>query len=273
VTISGRDVSSSLPVGSENLHEWNGDPEWVEVWDNWFVIPEDRLGGYVRLTIRPFDGASWYWGSLVGLSGRPLITVLADDLPLPLDGSMELRGSGIWTETTVLRPFEHLTTDLEAFGVSIDSPTDVWSGAFGDRVAVGLEFDWDTEGTPGPSPVPGTTGYRLVGQMHGTVLLDESRWDLEGVGVRDHWWGVPDSGPTWRAWASRDGRFVHSDGGQLDDAEGSMDIDAIIAELPVGEVHPGLTVAGWAPADGAGRRHARAMLVDDRGGGWLEIVR
>lgn len=263
---------SSVPIGSENLHETNGHPDWVEVWDNWFAIPEDGVGGYVRLTVRPFDGVCWYWGSLIGLAGRPLITVLADDLPLPVGKSMELRGPGIWTETTVLRPFEHLTTDLEAFGVAIETPTDVWTGAFGDRVAVGLEFDWDTDGTPGPSPVHGTTGYRLVGQMHGEVLLDETRWELEGVGVRDHWWGVPDPTPTWRAWASRDGEFVHSDGGRLDTSDG-LDINAIVRELPVGEVHPGLTVAGWAPAGGAGRRHARALLIDERGGGWLEIVR
>ncbi len=260
-------MSNSLPVGSETLHESNGDPGWVEVWDNWFVIPEDRVGGYVTLTIRPFDGVAWYWASVVGL-GRPLITVLADDLPLPSGGSMELRSSGLWTETTVLRPFEHLTTDLEAFGVAIDSPTDVWAGAFGDRVAVGLELDWDTEGTPGPSPVAGTTGYRLVGQMHGEVLIDEERWELEGVGVRDHWWGVPDGSARWRAWAGLDGAVVNSDGGPL-----TLDIDAIVHSLPVGEVHPGLTVAGWAPAGGGGRRHARAMLVDERGGGWLEIVR
>lgn len=260
-------MSNSLPVGSETLHESNGDPGWVEVWDNWFVIPEDRVGGYVTLTIRPFDGVAWYWASVVGL-GRPLITVLADDLPLPSGGSMELRSSGLWTETTVLRPFEHLTTDLEAFGVAIDSPTDVWAGAFGDRVAVGLELDWDTEGTPGPSPVAGTTGYRLVGQMHGEVLIDEERWELEGVGVRDHWWGVPDGSARWRAWAGLDGAVVNSDGGPL-----TLDIDAIVHTLPVGEVHPGLTVAGWAPAGGGGRRHARAMLVDERGGGWLEIVR
>ncbi len=260
-------MSQSLPVGSESLHESNGDPRWVEVWDNWFVIPEDGIGGYVSLTIRPADGVCWYWASLVGL-GRPLITVLADDVPLPVGASMELRASGLWTETTVLRPFEHLTTDLEAFGVAIDSPSDVWAGAFGDRVAVGLELDWDTEGPPGPSPVAGTTGYRLVGTTHGEVLLDDQRWELEGVGVRDHWWGVPTQAARWRAWAGRDGSFVHSDGGPLD-----LDIDALIRELPIGEVHPGLTVVGWAPAGGAGRRHARAMLVDERGGGWLEIVR
>lgn len=259
------------PVGSERLHETNGHPDWVEVWDNWFIIPEDGIGGYVRLTIRPFDSAAWYWASLIGIGGHQLVTVLADDLPLPNGSSMELRGPGIWTETTVLRPFEHLTTDLEAFGVSIDDPTAVWDGAFGDRVAVGLEFDWDTEGVPGPSPVSGTTGYRLVGQMHGEVLLNDQRWDLAGVGVRDHWWGVPTDTSTWRAWASRDGEFIHSDGGPIDTSE--LDVNRLVEGLPNGEIHPGLEVVGWAPAGGAGRRHARALLLDDRGGGWLEIVR
>lgn len=260
-------VSTALPVGSEQLHEPSGDPRWVEIWDNWFVIPEERMGGYVRLTIRPADGASWYWASLLGF-GRPLVSVLVDDAPLPRGDSMEIRAPGLWTETTVLEPFVHLTTDLEAFGVTIDAPVDVWTGAWGDRTAVGLELDWDTDGAPGPSPISGTTGYRLVGRAHGVVLLDEERWEIEGIGVRDHWWGVPDETASWRGWASRDGEFVHSDGGPLD-----LDLDAIIAELPTGDVHEGLTIAGWAPAGGAGRRHARALVIDDRGGGWFEIVR
>lgn len=260
------------PVGSERLHESNGHPDWVEVWDNWFVIPEDRIGGYVRLTIRPADSVAWYWGALIGLGGHRLVTVLADDLPLPAGNSMELRAPSIWTETTVLRPFEHLTTDLEAFGVSIDDPTEVWNGAYGNRIAVGFELDWDTEGAPGPSPVAGTTGYRLVGRMHGEVLLGDSRWELEGIGVRDHWWGVPDEVSTWRAWASRDGEMINSDGGRLDTSLG-LDVNSLVEGLPNGEVYPGLEVAGWAPAGGAGRRHARALMVDERGGGWLEIVR
>ncbi|RZV42886.1 MAG: hypothetical protein EX269_14180, partial [Acidimicrobiales bacterium] len=251
-------MADNVPVGSEALHESNGDPDWIEVWDNWFVLPEERRGGYVSLIIRPHDGVCWYWAALVGFD-RPLVTVLVDDLPLPRADSLELRASGIWTDTTVLRPFEHLTTDLEAFGVSLDHPADVWTGAFGDRVAVGLELDWDTDRVSGPSPVAGTTGYRLVGRMHGEVLLDDNRWQMEGIGVRDHWWGVPDSSSSWRGWASRDGELINSDGGPLD-----LDLDAIVRELPTGEVHPGLSIAAWAPAGGAGRRHARALAIDDR---------
>lgn len=260
-------MSSNVPVGSESLHEPGDDPAWVEAWDNWFVIPEDGIGGYVSLMIRPHDGVSWYWASLIGL-GRPLVTVLVDDAPLPVGTSMELRASGLWTETTVLDPFVHLTTDLEAFGVTVENATDVWRGAWGDRTAVGLELDWDTEGAPGPSPIFGTTGYRLVGTMHGEVLLDDERWELEGIGVRDHWWGTPRPASSWRGWASRDGEFINSDGGPLD-----LDLDDILRHLPTGEVHPGLHIAGWAPAMGAGRRYGRALVIDDRGGGWVEISR
>ncbi len=260
----------TLPIGSESLHQASGDPRWVEVWDQWFVIPEEGQGGYVRLTIRPHDGVCWYWAALVGL-GRPLVSVLVDDLPLPKGSSMEMRASGIWTQTTVLRPFEHLTTDLEAFGVAVDPATDVWSGAWGDRVAVGLELDWDTEGEPGPSPVPGTSGYRVVGAMHGEVLLDEEKWEIAGIGVRDHWWGIPGDDHAWRGWSSRDGALITSDVGELD-ADRRSAISAIVDALPVGEVGPDVTVAGWAPAVGGGQRHARALVVDDRGAGWIEIT-
>lgn len=243
------------------------DTEWIEVWDNWFVIPGEDRGGYVRLTLRPHDGVTWYWASLVGFD-RPLVTVLVDDVPAPRGGSLEMRASGLWTDTTVMQPFEHLTTDLEAFGVAIDAPTDVWKGAWGDRVAVGLELDWDTSGDPGPTPAPGTSGYRLVGRLHGEVLLDESRWDIEGIGVRDHWWGVPSEQPNWRGWASQDQTFIHSDGGTLD-----VDIERIVEELPTGSVGAGVDVVGWAPAMGAGRRHARALVSGSGGAGWFEIVR
>jgi hypothetical protein len=196
------------------------------------------------------------------------VTVLVDDAPLPKGDELELRAPGLWTDTAVLRPFEHLTTDLEAFGVAIDAPEDVWRGAWGDRVGVGLELDWDTEGPPGPTPAPGTSGYRLVGRMHGEVLLGDSRWTVEGIGVRDHWWGVPTESPTWRGWASQNENFVHSDGGRLD-----IDIDRIVDELPTGHVGGGVDVVGWAPAVGAGRRHARALVTGDDGAGWFEIVR
>lgn len=260
---------STLPNDEERLHPSNGDPAWVEVWDNWFVLPDEGKGGYVTLTIRPTDGVCWYWAALIGF-GRPLVTVLVDDLPLPRDGSMELRGSGIWTETSVMDPFVHLTTDLEAFGVAVDPPTDVWSGAWGDRVAVGLELDWDTRGEPGPPPMLGVDGYRLVGKTHGEVLLDDERWQIEGIGVRDHWWGTPDSTLSWRGWASRDGQIVRSDGGSQDL---DVDLEAIVDRLPTGSVQPGLDVEAWAPARGGGRRFARALVSDERGSGWLEIVR
>ncbi len=260
-------MAAKLPVGSEELHPPGPEDAWAEVWDNWFVIPGEGRGGYVRLTIRPHDGVSWYWAALVGFE-RELVTVLVDDAPLPRHRSMELRAPGLWTETTVLTPFEHLTTDLEAFGVAIDTPADVWGDAWGDRVAVGLELDWDTEGDPGPSPVPGTSGYRLVGRTHGEILLDDARWSVEAIGVRDHWWGVPSGKTSWRGWASDQNAFVHSDGGRLD-----LDLDRIVAELPVGPVAAGVEVLGWAPAKGGGRRHARALVEGVDGAGWFEIVR
>lgn len=260
-------MAAKLPVGVEELQVPGDEDDWVEVWDNWFVVPGEGRGGYVRLTLRPSDGVTWYWASLVGFD-RPLVTVLVDDAPSPRNGRLEIRAPGLWTETSVLRPFEHLTTDLEAFGVAIDAPGDVWSGAWGDRVAVGFELDWDTDGEPGPSPAPGTAGYRLVGRFHGEVLLDESRWTVEGIGVRDHWWGVPTERSSWRGWASQDDRFVHSDGGRLD-----IDLDRIVEELPVGSVGSGVEVVGWAPALGGSRRYARALVTGADGAGWFEIVR
>ena len=260
-------MGANLPTAAEQPHPASGDPGWVEVWDNWFVVPGEPVGGYVRLTHHPHEAVTWYWAGLLGF-GRGLVTVLVDDLPEPTGSSLELRAPGIWTETVVLQPLEHLTTDLEAFGVEVESPTDVWSGAWGKRTAVGLELDWDSAGEPGPSPVAGTDGYRLVGQMHGEVLIDERRFEIEGIGVRDHWWGVPEPHPAWRAWASEDGSLIHSDSAVLD-----VDLSHLVDDLPVGEVGGGVRVLGWAPAVGGGRRYARALVSGVSGPGWLEIVR
>lgn len=242
----------------------DGRSGWVEVWDQWFVVEGERRGGYVRLELRPHENRAIYWAALIGFD-RPLVSVLVDDLPLP-SGRLEIRGPGIWTETTVLEPFTHLTTDLEAFGVSIEPPTDVWSGAYGMRTAVGLEIDFDTAGPPGPSPRPELDGYRLVGRMHGEVLLDEQKWKVEALGVRDHWWGVPQQDALWRGWVGRDGSSVNSDHGRL-----VIDVDDILAGLPIGPVLDGIEVIGWAPALSDGTRHARALVCDDRGSGWFEI--
>lgn len=260
-------MGANLPAATEQPHATSGDPEWIEVWDNWFVVPGESVGGYVRLTHCPHDSVTWYWAGLLGFD-RGLVTVLVDDLPGVSGGSLELRAPGIWTDTVVLQPFEHLTTDLEAFGVEVESPVDVWTGAWGNRTAVGLELDWDTAGEIGPSPMAGTDGYRLVGTMHGEVLIDERRFEIEGIGVRDHWWGVPDPEPTWRAWASEDGSLIHSDSAGLD-----VDLSKLVDDLPVGDVGDGVRVEGWAPAIGNGRRHARALVSGVRGPGWLEIVR
>ena len=257
-------MDERLPSSLEQRKESDGRSGWVETWDQWFVIEGEQRGGYVRLELLPAQQRARYWASLIGF-GEPLITVLVDDLPFP-SGRLEIRGPGIWTETTVLDPFVHLTTDLEAFGVAIEPATDVWSGAFGQRTAVGLELDFDTGGPSGPSPRIGLDGYRLAGRMHGEILLNEQKWQIEGVGVRDDWWGVPSTESSWRGWVSCDGQIVNSDQGHL-----SIDVEDILSTLPTGSVLGGIDVVGWAPALRDKTRYARALVTNERGAGWFEI--
>lgn len=251
-------------TGLEGLHRSSGQPDWVEVYDNWFVLPEHKQGGYVRFEIRPNEGVTSFQAALIGFD-HAFVAIHAD-CPLPKGRSIELRGPGIWTELSVLDPLTHLTCDLEAFGVSIDPPTDVWAGGFGHRVPVGFELDWDTSGAVAPSPASTCEGYRLVGRAHGEVLVGDTRWDIEGTAVRDHYWGVLPTRSGWNGWTIRDGESIESNAGNP-----SFDIESVLEGLPKGLLSDGLEVVAWAPAIEAEDRMARALVVNGEDGGWFEL--
>ena len=55
---------------------------WGESWYFDFIDRDGTLGGYVRLGLYPNLGVAWYWACLVG-EGRPLVTVIDHEVPLP----------------------------------------------------------------------------------------------------------------------------------------------------------------------------------------------
>jgi hypothetical protein len=184
---------------------------WQESWDFDFVAAGGSLGGYVRLTLVPGTGRSWYWAGLVG-EGRPFVVVVDDEAPLPGAG-LELRAEGLWCDHTCEVALDHWTLGLEAFAVALDDPAEAWRAAVGERVALGLDLEWETRGPP---VAEGAGAYTIPCAVLGEVLVGAERIEVDGHGQRDHrwgeasWWSVPWWSLTGRlddgtALAARDG--------------------------------------------------------------------
>lgn len=192
-----------LRAADELAHTAGEERLWQESWYLDFTDRDGTIGGYVRLGLYPNLGAAWYWGCVVG-EGRPLVTVIDHEVPLPRHGSLEVRTEGLWATHTVEAPFDHMTLGCEAFAVAVDDPSAVYGDLRGDRVPFGLDLEWDTVGAA--YPWSGTTRYEMSCDVHGEILLGDEAIDFDGVGQRAHSWGVHD---WWRfGWVRTAGRLA-----------------------------------------------------------------
>ena len=199
-----------MQPSDEQAHAPGPEALWGESWYFDFATPGGDLGGYVRLGLYPNQGVAWYWACLVG-ENRPLVTVIDHLVPLPRAGSLEIRSEGLWADHTVETAFDHFTLGCEAFAVGVDDPLETYQAELrGDRVPFGLDLEWETEG--GVYPFPNTTRYEVPCRVHGEILVGDEQIDFDGVGQRDHSWGVRDwwqFGWVWTAGALDDGTRFH----------------------------------------------------------------
>jgi hypothetical protein len=134
---------------------------------------EQPIAGFVRLELRAGEQIAWYWTYLVGVPDVDGVVVVRDhEVLLPRQG-LEIRADGLWAELTCETPREHWTFGLEAFGIRLDRPEDALrpGGEIGDRMAVGLDIEWEV-GTAGPPE----------GVVHGDVLVGRERWTIDAGG-------------------------------------------------------------------------------------------
>ena len=200
-----------LTPGDELAHAAGPERLWGESWYFDFTDRAGTVGGYVRLGLYPNLGVAWYWACLVG-EGRPLVTVIDHDVPLPKAPSLEIRADGLWADHTVETPFDHMTLGCEAFAVGVDDPAEVYGDLRGDRVPFGLDLEWETDGG-GLYPWIGTTRYEVACTVHGQILVGDETIDFDGIGQRDHSWGVRDwwgPGWVWTAGGLEDGTRFHT---------------------------------------------------------------
>src|SRR5207237_456868 len=80
---------------------------------------------------------------------------------------------GLWAQPICETPHEHWTLGLEAFGVALDDPAVAYHGERGDRVALGLDLEWEAV-----APAQASTGlprYEQPCAVHGDVLVGDER--------------------------------------------------------------------------------------------------
>jgi hypothetical protein len=299
-------VSDALSNADEQPHTPGDDPLWNESWYMDWASRDGSLGGYVRIGLYPNLNRVWYWACLVG-EGRPLVTVIDHDVRLPVRPSLEIRGDGLWADHTVEKPFDHFTLGCEAFGLALDDPAETYGDMRGERTPLGLDLEWDTVGD-GAYVWPGATRYEIPCDVHGEILLGDERIEFDGIGQRDHSWGVRDwwrFGWVWTAGGLSDGTRFHTtrvripetagfapgyvqapDGTrtQIDRCDATEDVDAAglpeTASVTVGSLEMTIEPVAFSPVllaaeDGRLSRFPRALCrfrnADGRSGvGWTE---
>jgi hypothetical protein len=193
----------------ERRHEPGPERLWSESWYLDFFDEKQGIGGYVRLGLYPGLGRAWYWACVVG-PDRQLVTVIDHEVAIPAGQSLEVRAEGLWADLTVETPLDHVTVGVEAFATATDDPAEVYGDLRGDRVPLGFDLEWETDG--GTFAYPGVTRYEVPCRVHGEVLLGQERIELDGWGQRDHSWGERDwwtMGWSWTAGRMDDGSRFH----------------------------------------------------------------
>ena len=125
-------------------------------------------GGFVQLVVHPAADRSWFWAYLVGAE-LGVISVRDHEVP---NGrrpeALTVRADGLWAELVCATPDDHWTIGLEAFGVRLDDPADGLRGEVGERLAVGLDLEWEE------------------GAVFGEILLGTDRIEFDGTGTFVH---------------------------------------------------------------------------------------
>lgn len=247
---------------------------WVDVFELDYFASDGSFGGFVVMGLYPAVGRGWFWASVVG-ADRPLVLVVDDEMPLPAWPNLEVRSTGIWTDLIAQVPLVHFTVGLEAFGVGLDDPAEVFTGLRGDLTPLGFDLEWETR-TPAWA-LPGG-GFELGCSAHGEILVGHEEFDFEGRGTRRRWTGPDErrfeSGMWLSGWWDDDEPLVGRSCGlekrlsaehlQLSAGEERFDVVVMsVAPVPVVGVD-GQTSQRW-------RMLCRIDAQGRTGTGWLDL--
>jgi hypothetical protein len=129
--------------------------------------PDSGCAGFLRLDVRAEEQVAWFWTYLVDVPDVDGIVAVRDHEVAPPRQGLEIRAEGLWSEFWCESPGEHWTFGLEAFGIRLDAADDALraGGEIGDRIAVGLDLEWEVENV-----------------VHGDVLVGRARIAVDGWG-------------------------------------------------------------------------------------------
>lgn len=141
----------------------------------WELEVVDDLDGGLGLTVGLVlhRDAAWFWAVLCRATADT-VGVIELDIELPRSPSLEIRASGLWAEIGIQTPGEHLSVDLEAFGLAVDEADTLIGDALGIRVPVGLDVEWHRS-----SPCEQIEGGVRVGaRVEGEILVGPESIEL-----------------------------------------------------------------------------------------------
>jgi hypothetical protein len=173
----------------EAPHAPESQPGWSDAW-HLDAANAEGVGLTLRLECYPNEKVAWFWTYLV-VPDRPGPIVVRDhQVTLPRRG-LEIRAEGLWADLWCETPLEHWTYGLEAFAVALDDAEDALTGEIGERIPIGLDLEWETDGpihaVPDDWPI---NTYGAPGIVHGDVLLGRERFELDARGQYQRSWGV-----------------------------------------------------------------------------------
>jgi hypothetical protein len=284
----------------EGRHPPDSSALWNESWYFDFHDHDATFGGYLRVGLYPNLGVTWFWACVAG-ADRQLVSVCDHEAPMPRGDGLELRASGLWTDVSCLEPLERYSVQLEAFGVGLDDPTEMYGRMRGDRVPLGFDLEWEIDGRVFGYP-EGINRYEVPCVVHGEVLVGHEKIEFDGYGQRDHSWGVRDWWTFPWCWFSArlaNGERVHAvdlggglsvgyrmrDGRLLPSAPIATSAElgrgglADRASVSIGDFECAVRPVAWAPVrlespDGRESRLPRALVQVESaagaGAGWIE---
>ena len=201
--------SHKVERADEGRHPKGPERLWSESWYADFVDGDGALGGYVRLGLYPNRGVSW-WTVLVVGTGRRAVSISRHDLAVPPEPGLAVAGAGARIGLDLAEPLERFGVHSTGSGEVSQDAASPWSLERGAEVAVAVDLEWATAGTP--YRYEAATRYEVPCEVTGEITLGDEVLTISGQGQRDHSWGVRDWWAfswCWAAWRFDDGTRVH----------------------------------------------------------------
>src|SRR5436309_1404688 len=185
-----------IELGDEELHAAGEQPKWSESFYFNFHDRSTGVSGLTRLGIRPHDGEV-DGGWLLFLGGhRVAIQQLTADLA-DMDGLLAVGPASYGCEA----PMREWRLTSTGQALVVDLAGGVASGL--SATSAEIELDLAFTATLPPEPIGATLGrafggighYDQAGTYRGSLRVDNEHHLIDGLGLRDHTWGVRD----WRA--------------------------------------------------------------------------